>query len=86
MVFAGFDCHLRCKKFAAFYFGGGNRPAFEAQFTQLGLDGAQVGAGINQGAENHVAADTGKAVEVCVACAFHWMVWRESRRNAKKRY
>ena len=41
-------------------------PALEAEFAQLGFDGAQVGACVHEGAENHVAADAGKAVEICV--------------------
>ena len=71
MAFAGCDFHVRRENLAALHFFGGNRPAFEAQFAQFGFDGAQVGAGIHQGAQNHVAADAGEAIEIGVAQGFH---------------
>src|ERR1700678_4273125 len=73
MAFAGFDFHVGGEDFAALYFCGGNFPAFETEFAQFGFDGAPICTGVHQGAQNHVAADAGKTVEICVPYAFHSM-------------
>ncbi len=41
MAFAGRDLHVRGEDLAALHFFGGDAPAFEAQFAQLGFDGAR---------------------------------------------
>ena len=84
MAFAGLDFYLRSENCAALHFFGGDLPAFEAEFAELGFDGAEVGASVHQGAEDHVAADAGKAVEICDAEAFHRSlveIFAESRKN-----
>jgi hypothetical protein len=67
MTFGRCDFYVRGENLAPLYSLGGNRPSFQAQFAQLGLDGAQIRAGIHQGAENHVTADAGEAIEIGVA-------------------
>jgi hypothetical protein len=76
VAFAGFDVHMGGRDGAALHFRGGDLPAFEAQLAQLGFDGAEVGAGIDEGAEDHVSADAGEAVEVGCASEGHgdWML------------
>ena len=64
MPLARCDFHVCGENLAALHLLGGNCPAFEAQFAQLGFDGAQIDAGVHQGAENHVAADAGEAIEI----------------------
>jgi hypothetical protein len=64
MAFGGRDMHVRGENLAALHFFRGDGPAFETKFAQLGFDGAQIGAGVDQRAEDHVAADAGEAIEI----------------------
>ena len=64
MAFGGRDVHVRGKNLAALHFFGGDAPAFEAEFAQLGFDGGEIGTGVDERAEDHVAADAGETIEV----------------------
>jgi len=64
MVFAAFNFHARGRQRTASNFLCGNRPASDRQPTQLGFDEIEFAPGVDQRAQNHVAADAGKTVEV----------------------
>lgn len=61
---AGFDMNFGGGNGFALDALGGNGPGIERKFAQLGFELADVEACVDEGAEDHVAADAGKAVEV----------------------
>ena len=64
MVLTAFYFHARCRQGAARNFLSSDCPATDRQSTQLGFDAIEIAAGVDQRAQNHVAADAGKTVEV----------------------
>src|SRR4029077_20039546 len=66
-----FHFHVRGEDCPALHFFGGNSPIFEAQFAEASFDGAEVCTGVNEGAQDHIATDAGKTVEICYPYAFH---------------
>jgi len=71
VVFAGVDFDVGGEEGSPLDFFGGDGPVFEAEFAEFGFDGAEGGTGVDQGAEDHIAADAGEAVEIGYPYGFH---------------
>ena len=76
------DVGLRGGDAGALHALGAERPAADAEAGDLAGDRVDVGAGVDEGAEQHVAADAGEAVQVGDARHF---VDRVSRRRRVER-
>src|SRR5438067_8607769 len=64
MMLAAFHFHPGRRQGAALDLLSRNAPTTQGQSPQPGFDAIQFAAGVHQGAQNHVAADTGKTIEV----------------------
>jgi len=81
MRVASFDVNFCGGNGFAFDAFGGDGPAVEMELAQLGFEGGEFEAGVDEGAENHVAADAGETVEVS---EFHWFTSQRAQ-NASRR-
>ena len=64
VAFAGFDLYVRGENWPRCTFAAEIAPAVEAEFAQLGFDGSEVGTGVDECAQHHVAADAGETIEI----------------------